>query len=114
MRVLLVCMTWVLTGLIIISPAVSHPTGSYSYLYGDACGYGDGYGCGYGYSPSYYSYYQHRLRYFRPQFSSRMTRYESCSCHFGYEDGYKICAPRVSCAAEGGRCLATCAETTGN
>jgi hypothetical protein len=31
--------------------------------------------------------------------------YSACTCHFGYGD---ICAPEVSCYAEGGRCAAWC------
>jgi hypothetical protein len=31
--------------------------------------------------------------------------YSACTCHFGYGD---ICAPSVSCDAEGGRCAGSC------
>jgi hypothetical protein len=95
-----------------ISPAISHPV---SFWFGDRCGYGEGYGCGYGYSPGYYAFFRgHYGSRYSPLYTPRVTRYESCSCHYGYEDGYSLCTPAVSCEAEGGRCRAPCAAQTGN
>jgi hypothetical protein len=94
MRILLVCFTLALMGLA-ISPAVAHPMGYYNY----------------GYYALHHRYYP---RYYHPLYTSRVTRYESCSCHFGYENGYSVCAPSVSCYAEGGRCRATCAAHASN
>jgi hypothetical protein len=114
MRAFLLCLTLVLSGF--ASPALSYPIGYCGHAYGTQCGFGDGYGCGYGYSPGYYAtYYRfHSSHLHHPQYSSILTRYESCSCHFGYENGYTVCTPSVSCSVEGGRCQAPCAAQMGN
>jgi hypothetical protein len=96
MRILLVCFTlFTLASMgLAISPVAAHPTG-----------------CCYGSSSGYFSTYHYHPRY--SLYSPRLVRYEACSCHYGYEDGYSLCAPAVSCYAEGGRCRATCAAVVG-
>jgi hypothetical protein len=37
-------------------------------------------------------------------------RYATCSCHFGYGGG--ACVAEVACAAEGGRCSASCGPSS--
>jgi hypothetical protein len=95
MRKLLVCFTLSSMGLAISSVAAQA-------------------GCCYGSSYGYYAtYHRYHPRYYPTLYSSRVTRYEACSCHYGYEDGYSLCAPAVSCYAEGGRCRAACAPIVG-
>jgi hypothetical protein len=100
MRTLPICFTLALMGLA-ISPAAAYPM--------------DYEGCSYGYNYGYYApYHRYHPRYYHPLYSSRETHYESCACHFGYEGGYSVCGPIVSCYAEGGRCRATCHAQAGN
>jgi hypothetical protein len=94
MRILLVCFTLASIGLAISSVA-AHPTG---------CCIGSSYGYYHSYHPRYY----HAL------YSSRLPRYDACTCHYGYEDGYNLCTAVVSCYTQGGRCRATCAAVVGN
>jgi hypothetical protein len=42
-----------------------------------------------------YLYHHYRMR----------SVYSTCACHFGYGN---VCAPAVSCSAEGGRCAGSC------
>jgi hypothetical protein len=94
MRIFLVCFTLPLMGLA-ISPAAAYPM-DYE---------------GYGY---YAPYHRYHPRYYHPLYTSRVIHYESCSCHFGYEGGYSMRTPTVSCYAEGGRCRATYPAQAGN
>lgn len=64
---------------------------------------------------AHYDHHGHHHRYDHRHYRYAETRYESCVCHFGYEEnGVGACTPAVSCFAQGGRCRAACPAQKGD